>query len=205
MLWSGKKTNHISMYVYFNFRSPYCYLAANRLFELLENTLVEMLWRPLGAWSGRSSLQQAEQKRRVIRQDIARWAARSGLPLMPPPLTTDPTIAALGSLQAQQQGCLEQYVKTVMSREWGQGQDIGQQQVLVNIAQEIGLDREKFIETITSQSARNKLAENWQEAQSKGVFGVPSFVVGEEIFWGNDRMDFLRDYLQTQRARLNNE
>ena len=191
------------MYVYFNFRSPYCYLAANRLFELLENNPVEMLWRPLGAWSGRSSSKQAEQKRRVIRQDIARWAARLGLPLMPPPLTTDPTIAAMGSLQAQQQGCLERYVKTVIGREWGQGQDIGQQDVLANIAEEIGLDRQRFIETINSQSVLDRLVGHWQEAQSKGVFGVPSFVVGEEIFWGNDRMDFLKDYLRAQLSKHN--
>ena len=191
------------MYVYFNFRSPYCYLAANRLFELLKNNPVEMLWRPLGAWSGRSGLKQAEQKRCVIRQDIARWAARLGLPLIAPPLTTDPTIAAMGSLQARQQGCLEQYVKTVMGREWGQGQDIGRQDVLVNIAQEIGLDREKFIATINSPSVLDRLAEYWQEAQSKGVFGVPSFVIGKEIFWGNDRMDFLKDYLQTQAGKHN--
>lgn len=191
------KTKKLEMVVYFNFRSPYCYLASNNLFALLDKVSVNMIWRPLGSWSGRSDLKRAETKRRAVRQDIVRWASRLGLPLKPPPLTTDPTMAAMGSFQAERQGLLKEYIKTVMHKEWGEGQDIGQQEVLLSIAEDVGLDRNKFIETIKSKNILNRLDKNWQEAQSKGVFGVPSFVIGEEIFWGNDRLDFLQEYIET--------
>ena len=186
------------MYIYFNFRSPYCYLATNGLFSLLDQVAVNIIWRPLGSWSGRSGLKRVEIKRRVVRQDIARWASRLNVPLKAPPLTTDPTMAAMGSFLAEQQGLLKEYIKTVMRKEWGEGQDIGQKKILVETAEEIGLDKIKFIEMINDKTIHNRLDDNWHEAQSKGVFGVPSFVIGEEIFWGNDRLDFLQEYLQTQ-------
>ena len=131
----------------------------------------------------------------LARQDVARFARRMGIPCNPPPPTTDPTPAGLGSLLAEEKDCLEEYVTEVMRCEWAGSNDIGQREVLVPIAESIGLDKQEFEAVLDDPASQVKLDENWQEAQSLGVIGVPTFVVNDQIFWGNDRMDFLEEYL----------
>ncbi len=188
---------------YFNFRSPYCYLASKRMFDLVDRFHVDMVWKPLGGWNGRSPPERAAVKVPLARQDVARWAARLGIPCVPPPPTTDPTDAAVGSLLAQAQGVLRPYVLAVMRAEWGAGCDIGERPLLRQIALDVGLDPAAFDAALDDPRHRDTLDANWREAQEDGVIGVPSFVVGTEIFWGNDRIDFVADHLMGLRlARL---
>ncbi len=185
--------------VFFNFRSPYCYLASKTLFSLIDDFNVELLWRPLGAWDGRSPPDRAKTKMPLARQDVARWARRMGIPCNPPPPTTDPTPAGLGSLLAEQKGLLREYVIEVMRSEWASSNDIGQLDILIPIAEKIGLDKTEFELTLNDSDSQKQLDDNWKEAQALGVIGVPSFVIDEQIFWGNDRMDFLEEYLMELR------
>ncbi|PWV59850.1 2-hydroxychromene-2-carboxylate isomerase [Plasticicumulans acidivorans] len=193
----------VDVYLYFNFRSPYCYLASKRLFDVIERYHVNLQWRPLGGWDGRSPPQDAPKRVPLARQDMARWARRMGIPVNPPPLTTEPTIAGAGSLYAEAAGCLRPYIVEVMRAAYGEGQDIGDPQVLLAIGERIGLARDALAASFEDPALRRQLADNWAEADQKGVVGVPSFVVGEQIFWGNDRIEFLDEHLRELRlARL---
>ena len=127
--------------VFFNFRSPYCYLASHRLFERLAAFDIDIQWRSLGAWDGRSAPERAKVKVPLTRQDVARWCRRMQVPFNPPPVSTDPTAAALLAFAAEDAGLLAQYVQRVMWREWAEGQDIGQTEVLEGVASDIGLLR----------------------------------------------------------------
>jgi 2-hydroxychromene-2-carboxylate isomerase len=188
-------SNLIDLKIFFNFRSPYCYLASKTMFNLLDDYNVNLLWRPLGGWDGRSPPDRAKVKLPLARQDVARWARRMGIPCNPPPPTTDPTIAGLGSLLAEEKDCLQEYVIEVMRCEWAGSQDIGQREILIPIAESIGLDAKELEAVLDDPASQKKLDDNWKEAQSLGVIGVPSFVINDQIFWGNDRMDFLEEYL----------
>ncbi len=185
----------VDLYLYFNFRSPYCYLASKRMFALLDDFHVNLLWRPLGGWDGRSDPERAQVKRPIARQDVARWARRMGIPLTPPPASTDPTRAGAGSLLAAEHGLLRPYVVEVMRAEWAEGLDIGQPEVLLEVGSRIGLDHGELAEALDDPARHAVLAANWQEAQAKGALGVPTFVIGEEIFWGQDRLDFVAEHL----------
>ena len=186
----------VKLKLFFNFRSPYCYLASKTLFSLVDNYDVELLWRPLGGWDGRSPPDRAKVKLPLARQDVARWARRMQIAYSPPPPTTDPTPAGLGSLLAEEKGCLREYLVEVMHQEWSASQDIGQADVLIPIAQSVGLDRTEFEAALSDTGYIKTLEDNWQEAQQAGVIGVPTFVVNDQIFWGNDRIDFVSEYLQ---------
>lgn len=191
------------VYIYFNFRSPYCYLASKRLFDVADRFDVNFIWRPLGGWDGRSPPERAAVKVPLARQDLARFARRMGIPVNPPPKETDPTRAGAGSLLAEEKGLLRPYVVEVMRREWAEGGDIGDPDVLLDVGTKVGLDRGELAQAIDEPARRETLTANWTEAQVKGVIGVPSFVVGDEIFWGNDRIEFLEDHLRELRfARL---
>ncbi|RBP16859.1 2-hydroxychromene-2-carboxylate isomerase [Roseiarcus fermentans] len=192
----------IPVKVYFNFRSPYCYLASKRMFDVLLAPDIQVLWRPLGGWNGRSSPERASYKLPITRQDVARWCRRMNIGFVPPPSTTDPTNAALGSLEAERLGVLQPYIVEVMREEWEFGHDIGQLEFLVRAAQRAGLSPDDLNAAIQNPENLTKLEENAKAAESDGAFGVPTFVVGAEVFWGNDRLDFLTEHLDALRENV---
>jgi len=180
---------------FFNFRSPYCYLASNTVWDIFERFDTRLVWRPLGGWSGRSDPDRAKVKIPLVRQDVRRWTRKLGIPMNPPPITTDPTRAGAASLYAERAGVLKDYVVEVMRTEWGGGEDIGEPDVLRGIARRIGLSPDAVVAASEDPANLAVLERNAEEAESRGAFGVPTFIIGEEIFWGNDRLDFVRDHL----------
>ncbi len=185
----------MKLHFFFNFRSPYCYLVSKRVFDVIDGYRVELDWRPLGGWSGRSPPERAKKKIPLTRQDVARWARRYGIPLNPPPNTTEPTLAALGSLLAEERGVLREWIVEVMRAEWAEGKDIGQAEVLFAVGDDVGLPSADLSRAFESAAYRERLDENATFAEKLGVMGVPSWVIGEQIFWGNDRLDFLEEHL----------
>ena len=191
----------VRLSIFFNFRSPYCYLACFRMFSLLDEFDIELDWRPLGGWDGRSPPERAASKIPLARQDVGRFSARLGVPFAPPPRETDPTPAAAVSLYAEEQGLLRPFIRAVMSKEWGEGVDIGILETLCEVGDSIGLDSDRVRDAASDESRLVRLTENWEEAKRRGVIGVPSFLVGDQIFWGNDRLDFVEECLHGLRLR----
>ena len=189
----------VEVKVFFNFRSPYCYLASKNLWRIFDDYHATLVWRPFGGWDGRSNPERAKIKVPLTRQDVGRWARRMGIPMNPPPLATDPTKAGAGSLLAERKGLLREYIIEVMRAEWADGQDIGRDEVLLKIGAAIGLSEKELVEAVASEANLKRLEANRKEADEMGIFGVPSFVIGEEKFWGNDRIDFVIDYLRELR------
>jgi len=193
----------VDVKVFFNFRSPYCYLASKRMFQIFDAFHARLIWRPLGGWDGRSPPERAKVKVPLVRQDVARFARRMGIPLNPPPKTTDPTKAGAGSLLAEEQGLLRPYIVEMMRAEWAEGADIGEEDVILTVGRKIGLDVGALREAIGDPVRYARLKANWEEARSLGVIGVPTFVIGDQIFWGNDRIEFVCEHLRELRlARL---
>ena len=189
--------------IFFNFRSPYCYLASKSMFSLFDEFHVTLVWRPLGGWTGRSAPERAKVKMPLSRQDVSRWCRKLGIPFTPPPVTTEPTRAGAGSFLAEEAGVLPAYVVETMRAEWAEGRDISQDDVLTDVAGRCGLDAGVLLAAADDAANHARLERYWEEAQTIGVFGVPTFVIGEEVFWGNDRIDFVRDHLREMRlARL---
>ncbi|MEE4146377.1 MAG: DsbA family protein [Halieaceae bacterium] len=185
--------------LFFNFRSPYCYIASKTLFQIYDNFHVNMVWRPLGGWSGRSSPERAKVKVPLVRQDVRRITGKMGIPMNPPPITTDPTRAGAASLLAEERGLLRPWIVEVMRAEWAQGRDIGDEQVLLEVGSAVGLDKDELRASFSDAKKLAQLDANWEEAQDMGLIGVPSFQVGEELFWGSDRIEYVVDHLRALR------
>lgn len=188
-------TQSADVYLFFNFRSPYCYLASKRMFRIFDEYRSNMLWRPLGGYGGRSPPDRARVKMPIARQDVARWARRMGIPLNPPPRDTDPTAAGAVSLLAEKRGLLRPYIVEMMRAEWAKGEDIGKPEVIVSVGTAIGLEKRELEQAVDDPGLRSRLDANWDEAQQKGVIGVPSFVIDDQVFWGQDRIDFVEEHL----------
>lgn len=190
----------IDIKVYFNFRSPYCYLASKRMFDVILSPDTRIIWCPLGGWSGRSAPDRVAYKLPIVRQDVARWCRRMKIPFLPPPPETDPTNAALGSLFAEQVGRLPEYVLEVMREEWEFGQNIGLIEPLLRAGKRAGIEPNQLEQALTDNNGIAKLHEFEESAKVDGAFGVPTFIVGKEVFWGNDRLDFLAEHIASLRA-----
>lgn len=196
-------TTPIDVQVYFNFRSPYCYVASKGMFDMFDDYHANLVWKPLAGWTGRSAPDRAKVKIPLVRQDLRRITARMGIPMNPPPITTEPTPAGAVSLLAEERGVLREYIVAMMAAEWAEGQDIGEADVICNVCAPLGIDADDVRAAITNQAYLDQMAANWEEAQEIGLFGVPSFVIGEERFWGSDRIDYVEEYLHSLRlARL---
>ena len=192
-------TTPIDVKLYFNFRSPYCYIASKTLFQVFDEFHTNLVWRPLGGWTGRSSPDRAKVKVPLTRQDVDRITKNMGIPMNPPPMTTEPTKAGAGSLLAEQKGVLRPYLVEMMRAEWAYGLDIGDTDVILSVGDKVGLDRAELTKAIDSPANLAQLEKNWKEAQTLGVIGVPTFVIGEDIFWGSDRIEYVLDHLRELR------
>ena len=192
-------TEAVDVTLYFNFRSPYCYIASKTLFQIFDDYHANLVWRPLGGWSGRSSPDRAKVKVPLTRQDVRRITAKMGIPMNPPPITTEPTKAAAASLLAEERDLLRPWIVEVMRAEWAGGLDIGEEQVLLDVGAKVGLDATELQAAFTDESKLAQLDRNWEDAQELGLIGVPSFQIGEELFWGSDRIEYVLDHLKDLR------
>jgi 2-hydroxychromene-2-carboxylate isomerase len=191
----------VDVKLFFNFRSPYCYIASKTLFAIYDDYHANLVWRPLGGWSGRSSPDRAKVKVPLTRQDVRRITAKMGIPMNPPPISTEPTAAGAASLLAEERGLLRPWIVEVMRAEWAEGKDIGDQQVLLEVGSLVGLDSGELMDSFSDPDKLAQLDRNWEEAQELGLIGVPSFQVGEELFWGSDRIEYVLDHLRELRLR----
>jgi 2-hydroxychromene-2-carboxylate isomerase len=186
----------IDVTLYFNFRSPYCYLLSKTMWPVLDDFDVNLVWRPVGGWNLRSSPERAKKKLPIARQDLKRFAKRLGIPVNPPPMETEPTPAGAASFYAEAQGKLREYIIETMREEWEFGNNIALDKSLRNIANRCGLDADTLI--AASGDARNLaiLENNAKLADADGAVGVPTFIIGDQIFWGQDRVEFVIEHLQ---------
>lgn len=195
----------IDVTLYFNFRSPYCYLASKTLWPIVDDYDVNLIWKPVGGWNLRSSPDRAKKKVPIARQDVARFARRLQIPLNPPPMETETTKAALLSLLAEKKGRLREYIISVMDKEWAEGQNIGEQEILFIAGERAGLNRDDMLAALENPDHMETLEANMHEADESGVIGVPTFLIGDQIFWGQDRIEFvleeLESLMRTQEAK----
>jgi len=182
--------------LFFNFRSPYCYFASHRLWGLFDEFECRLEWRPLGGWSGRSAPDRAARIIPTMRQDMARWARKLELPFTPPPKETDGTRAGAASLLAEERGLLQPYMVAVMDAVWGAGENIAEDEPLLAVARKVGLDGVELLAAADDPVRLARLEENWQLAEQSGVFGVPTLQIDDQLFWGNDRLEFVQEHLR---------
>ena len=95
---------------------------------------------------------------------------------------------ARGLLAAAQLDCEKQYIDVVFSAMWEQSQKMGDPEVIAKVLNEGGLDAAAFLALIQTDAIKEKLKVNTQAAADRGAFGIPTFFVGDEMFFGKDRL-----------------
>jgi len=192
---------------YFDFLSPYSYLAHCRLPDLAGRYGYELAYRPidlnaakLAAGNTGPATAQMPKKLCYAVADLARWAERYNVPLAfakVPPVTER---ANKGTFFALERGQARAYVETLWCATFGSGGEFNSDEVLSGVAGQLGWSAAEFLEFVESAAAGRLYEESNRQAQERGVFGAPTMMVGDEMWWGNDRLDFLEDYLAAHPA-----
>jgi 2-hydroxychromene-2-carboxylate isomerase len=192
---------------YFDFFSPYSYLASHRLPEVARRYGAKINYHPVdnqvikrGAGTIGAPNHSLPRKYRYLRADLTRWARRYGIPLHSPAKVSEEDHAIVGRVNrgliwAQRQNAEQAYITAAFEALWGRG-DPRNEQILRTIAAKAGLSADGLVAGIDSAEVIREYERGMAEAQECGVFGVPTFIVDGQLFWGNDRIEIMERYLR---------
>ena len=192
---------------YFDVSSPWTYLAFRNIqpMALELNTTID--WRPVlvgGIFNTVNQRMYASRedsnspRNRYVLKDLQDCARQTGIKIVFPPkvFPVNSVKAMRGCIWLAQNPKLKHHLLTFIEATFAayftRQEDISQDDVLASICREIGIDVDAFAEGIAQPDIKQTLKTNTDEAIARGAFGVPSFFVGNDMYFGNDRLDLLR-------------
>jgi 2-hydroxychromene-2-carboxylate isomerase len=196
-------TTNRSVEFYFDFGSPASYLAATQLPHLCADTGAELVWKPMllgGVFqaTGNQSPAAIPAKGPYVFEDLARFARRYGVPLQRNPhfpINTLLLMRGATGMQMREPERFRAYVDAVYRAMWVEPRNLNDPATLAAALAEAGFDPASMIALANAQEVKDRLKATTQEAVARGVFGAPTMFVGDQMFWGQDRLDFVREAL----------
>ena len=182
---------------WFEFGSNYSYLSVMRIEDEARRRNVHIAWKPfllgpifraLGFENSPFVLQK--EKGAYVWEDMARQCRKYGLRWTQP--STFPRLGVLPlrvALLGAERPWIGAFCRQVMELNWALDQDINQPEPLARILAELGLPAADLLDQAQSEPTKALLREQTEQARLRGIFGAPTFFVGTEMFWGNDRLD----------------
>ncbi len=187
---------------FFDYVSPFSYLANSQLPALAARTGAELVYRPffLGGVmqaTGNQPPATLPARARYMPKDIARWVRRYGVPFAFNPIFPMNTLHALrAALAAQEQGSFPACHAALFRAAWAEPANLADLAVLRDAIAKTGLDAERIVSRSGADEIKERLKANTAEAVERGAFGAPTLFVDDEIFFGNDRLDFVEAALR---------
>jgi 2-hydroxychromene-2-carboxylate isomerase len=188
---------------YFDFGSPTAYLAYKRLLQLREQYTFDLAYRPMllggvfKATGNTSPVAIPAKGAYMSKYDLPRFAKRYGVSLNFNPFFPINTLKLMrGAIAAQRLDCLEPYLAVVYDAVWLDGKNMGEPDVVVEILSAGGLDAGALMSLSQDPEVKAELISNTEVAVERGVFGAPTLFMGEEMYFGQDRLDFVEQSLQ---------
>ncbi|HYZ70853.1 MAG TPA: DsbA family protein [Thermoleophilaceae bacterium] len=176
---------------FFGAMSPYSWFAAERI----DAVLPEASWRPVFAGglfraAGRASWGLDERRAAGIADCEARAAAHGLGPIRwPEPWPTNDVLVARAMIIAAEAAVLRPFALAAMRLAFLEGADLGEPAAVAEAARRVALDPEEVAQGAPRPEVKERLRTETDAAHALGVIGVPSVVVGDEVFWGDDRLE----------------
>jgi len=191
---------------FFDYGSPYSYLADSRLPALAERTGAEVTYRPMllgGVFkaTGNQSpaVQPCEAKRGYGALELRRWVTHLDVPFgLNPHFPVNTLLLMRTAVAAGRAGIFDPFHRAVYPAFWVDGENLGEPEVVGRIVEKAGLDARALLEAAGDPAVKAELRATTEEAVARGAFGAPTFFVGHEMFFGNDRLDFVERALVEQ-------
>lgn len=206
MFMSDPNPQNRSLRFYFSFRSPYSWLAAEKLEAELGDLGVAIERIPIYPTPETfpNDPSALPDKQAYLIQDIPRLAREQGLALrFPASSDTDWALPHAAFLGAQRHGAGQRFMLAAFRKRFCEGLDLGEDGVVADAAVDAGLDPERVLEAGRSEEFRAEASAGWRLAVERDrIFGVPSFVFAGKLYWGQDRMHFLRSAIVRKTGRV---
>jgi len=189
---------------YLSVVSPWSYLGHRRFCDIAKENSAEILYLPIDSsilfakTGGLALKDRSPQRKRYRMQELRRWRSRLELELNLEPqyFPTDSNLASrviIGAIEAGHD--VAELVYELMRTVWVREEDVSETSVVIGAIERSGGSADDLLAAANHSNVQDIIIENSEQAVSKGVFGVPSYVVGEEVFWGQDRLEFLDLFL----------
>jgi len=190
---------------YFDFGSPTAYLAFKRLKQLEQQYSCVIDYKPvlLGAlFKATNNVSPAmvpTKAKYMMAHDLPRFAKRYDVAFTMNshfPINTLPLMR--GAHAAKEMGCFDQYCETLFDGIWQKGENLGDIEVISKILDDAGINSSELLAKIQSPEIKESLLTLTQEAIDRDLFGVPAMFIGDEMFFGQDRLDFIEERLASK-------
>ena len=187
---------------YFDFGSPTAYLAYKRLKQLEQQYSCVIEYKPvlLGAlFKATNNVSPAmipAKAKYMMAHDLPRFAKRYDVPFTMNPFFPINTLPLMrGAHAAKEMGCFDQYCDALYDGLWQKGANLGDTEVLSQILDGADINANELLAKIQTPEVKQSLLTLTQEAIERDLFGVPAMFIGEEMFFGQDRLDFIEERL----------
>ncbi|HEX5842700.1 MAG TPA: 2-hydroxychromene-2-carboxylate isomerase [Pseudomonas sp.] len=190
-----------SVEFFFDFGSPASYLAWTQLPRISNAAGAQIVWRPMllgGVFkaTGNQSPVMIPSKGAWMLKDLARFASRYGVPMAFSPSFPINTLTLMrGAAGYQNDERFERYVQVMFEALWTQQKNLGKPEVVAEVLSAAGFDPAEFERLVSDETVKERLKATTEEAIKRGVFGAPTFFVGSEMHFGQDRLDFVAEAL----------
>ncbi|MCU5783128.1 2-hydroxychromene-2-carboxylate isomerase [Alcanivorax balearicus MACL04] len=197
---------------YFDCSSPWTYLGFESIQTVAKATGTSIEWKPIlvggifntinpSVYASREK--PVPQKASYMRKDLQDWARYQGLEINWPEVFPVNSVKAMrGCLWLAPQGKLVPFARAMFQSYWRDGKDIAQDDQLIPILDQLGVDREAFFAGIQEPGIKDQLRENTEAAMRRGGFGSPTiFVDGDDMYFGNDRMPLIQAAIERRQGR----
>ena len=197
---------------FFDCSSPWTYLAFHNIQAMAAELNAPVVWRPIlvggifnsinpSVYASRDKPVPAKQN--YLAKDLQDWARVAGLKIVMPPrvFPVNSVKAMRGCIWLEPQGQLVPFAKAVFEAYWGREEDIADDAVLAHICSQCGIDPLAFKAGINQAEIKNQLKTNNDELMRRGGFGSPTMFVGDDMYFGNDRLSLLREAVHGSRRR----
>ena len=193
--------------LYIDYRSPYSYLAKDEAYQLEQDFNITLEWYPFytdltGSYGGSVEQRPPREwaKVKYLYMDCRRLAKRKGLTIRGTVKIYDPTLVHIAMLWAQRHDVFRRFHDDVLPPFWNREFDIEDVSVVKRALENAGAPLNGFDAFLASEG-KEFFGEIQKTGEARGVFGVPSFIFRDEVFWGTDRIGMLRVVLEESGLR----
>jgi len=191
---------------FFDVGSPTSYLAHKELPKIAKSEGASIEWVPVllgGIFQaiGNSAPTDVPAKKTWMNQDLTMWAQKRGVPFeFNPHFPINTLVLQRGAIAYRETPLFHTYVDTVFDAMWASAKNLGDPAVLADTLGPIGITTEDFKQRVSEQKVKDDLKKNTEDVVRLGAFGCPTFLVNDQLFFGQDRLDFVADALRSGRA-----
>ncbi|MHA1242227.1 MAG: DsbA family oxidoreductase [Promethearchaeota archaeon] len=189
--------------VFSDYICPFCYIGFYRVEQLIKNYDLEVEWRPFEIHPETpkegmdlNNLPYPKEYLDMMKANIKKLADDVGISLKLSEKLPNSRLALYISEFARKNGKFDDFHKLVFDSYWKDGKDIGDQALLLGLAETVGLNRNEILEYIASEEPKSELTKSLKELKQYGINGVPTFIIGDKIVVGAQPYDVFKKVIE---------